>query len=31
VGTTVKTAAPAFLRYRPAPYPRPFDLAPGGR
>jgi hypothetical protein len=31
VGTTVKRAAPAFLRYRPAPYLRPFDLAPGGR
>ena len=31
VGTTIKPAAPAFLRYRPAPYLRPFDLAPGGR
>jgi pimeloyl-ACP methyl ester carboxylesterase len=30
VGTTIKPAAPAFLRYRPAPYLRPFDLAPGG-
>ena len=31
VGTAIKAAAPAFLRYRPAPYLRPFDLAPGGR
>ena len=31
VGTTVEPAAPAFVRYRPAPYLRPFDLAPGGR
>ena len=31
VGTTIEPAAPAFLRYRPAPYLRPFDLAPGGR
>ena len=31
VGTAIKLAAPAFLRYRPAPYLRPFDLAPGGR
>jgi hypothetical protein len=23
-------AGPAFLRYQPAPYLRPFDLAPGG-
>jgi pimeloyl-ACP methyl ester carboxylesterase len=29
-GSTVVPAAPAFLRYRPAPYLRPFDLAPGG-
>jgi hypothetical protein len=28
---TIKPTAPAFLRYRPAPYLRPFDLAPGGR
>jgi hypothetical protein len=27
----VVPAAPSFLRYRPAPYLRPFDLAPGGR
>ncbi|MFI5080722.1 MAG: hypothetical protein ACHQCE_06605, partial [Streptosporangiales bacterium] len=31
VGTTIKPTAPAFLRYRPTPYLRPFDLAPGGR
>src|SRR5215468_5346663 len=31
VGTTIKPTAPAFLRYRAAPYLRPFDLAPGGR
>ena len=31
VGTAIDAAAPAFLRYRPAPYLRPFDLAPGGR
>ncbi len=31
VGTIIKPTAPAFLRYRPAPYLRPFDLAPGGR
>ena len=31
VGTAIKAAAPALLRYRPAPYLRPFDLAPGGR
>ena len=31
VGNTIEAAAPAFLRYRPAPYLRPFDLAPGGR
>jgi pimeloyl-ACP methyl ester carboxylesterase len=30
VGTTVAPAPPAFLRYRPAPYLRPFDLAAGG-
>jgi pimeloyl-ACP methyl ester carboxylesterase len=30
VGTTVVPTAPAFLRFRPAPYLRPFDLAPGG-
>jgi pimeloyl-ACP methyl ester carboxylesterase len=29
VGTTIVPTAPAFLRYRPAPYLRPFDLAPG--
>jgi pimeloyl-ACP methyl ester carboxylesterase len=29
VGTTVVPTAPAFLRFRPAPYLRPFDLAPG--
>jgi hypothetical protein len=29
-GSTVVPAPPAFLRYRPAPYLRPFDLAPGG-
>jgi pimeloyl-ACP methyl ester carboxylesterase len=28
-GTTVVATPPAFLRYRPAPYLRPFDLAPG--
>jgi hypothetical protein len=26
VGSTVSPTAPAFLRYRPAPYLRPFDL-----
>jgi hypothetical protein len=31
VSTTIEPAAPAFLSYRPAPYRRPFDLAPGGR
>jgi pimeloyl-ACP methyl ester carboxylesterase len=31
VDGAVKPAAPAFLRYRPSPYLRPFDLAPGGR
>jgi hypothetical protein len=31
VGTTTKPTAPAFLRYRPAPSLRPFDLATGGR
>src|SRR5262245_17072370 len=31
VGTTIKPTAPAFLRYRAAPYLRPLDLAPGGR
>jgi hypothetical protein len=31
VGTTIKPTDPAFLRYRAAPYLRPFDLAPGGR
>ena len=31
VGTTIVPAPPAFLRYRAAPYLRPFDLAPGGR
>ena len=31
VDTKIRQAPPAFLRYRPAPYPRPFDLAPGGR
>jgi hypothetical protein len=30
VGTAVVPTPPAFLRYRPAPYLRPFDLAPGG-
>jgi hypothetical protein len=30
VGNTVVPAPPAFLRYRPARYLRPFDLAPGG-
>ena len=30
-GGTVVPTPPAFLRYRPAPYLRPFDLAPGGR
>jgi pimeloyl-ACP methyl ester carboxylesterase len=30
VGTAVVPAPPAFLRYRPGPYLRPFDLAPGG-
>jgi pimeloyl-ACP methyl ester carboxylesterase len=30
VGTAVVPTAPAFLRYRPALYLRPFDLAPGG-
>jgi pimeloyl-ACP methyl ester carboxylesterase len=30
VGNTVVPTPPAFLRYRPAPYLRPFDLAPGG-
>ena len=30
VGGAVVPAAPAFLRFRPAPYLRPFDLAPGG-
>ena len=29
VGGVVKAAPPAFLRYRPFPYLRPFDLAPG--
>ena len=29
-GSTVVPAPPAFLPYRPAPYLRPFDLAPGG-
>ena len=29
-GSSVVPTAPAFLRYRPAPYLRPFDLAPGG-
>jgi hypothetical protein len=24
-------ATPAYVRYRPAPYPRPFDLAPQGK
>jgi hypothetical protein len=28
-GGTVVPTPPAFLRYRPAPYLRPFDLAPG--
>jgi hypothetical protein len=28
VGNTVVPTPPAFLRYRPAPYLRPFDLAP---
>jgi hypothetical protein len=26
VGKTVSPTAPAFVRYRPAPYPRPFNL-----
>jgi len=30
-GSTIVPTAPAFLRYRPTPYLRPFDLAPGGR
>jgi len=30
VGTTIVPTPPAFLRYRPAPYLRPFDLARGG-
>jgi pimeloyl-ACP methyl ester carboxylesterase len=30
VGATVAPTPPAFLRYRPAPYLRRFDLAPGG-
>ena len=30
-GSSVAPVAPAFLRYRPAPYLRPFDLAPGGQ
>jgi len=29
VGGVVKAPPPAFLRYRPFPYLRPFDLAPG--
>jgi hypothetical protein len=29
-GGTVVPTPPAFLHYRPAPYLRPFDLAPGG-
>jgi pimeloyl-ACP methyl ester carboxylesterase len=29
-GSSVVPTAAAFLRYRPAPYLRPFDLAPGG-
>jgi hypothetical protein len=29
VGGVVKPAPPAFPRYRPLPYLRPFDLAPG--
>ena len=28
-GSTVVATPPAFLRYQPAPYLRPFDLAPG--
>jgi pimeloyl-ACP methyl ester carboxylesterase len=31
VGGVVKPVRPAFLRYRPFPYLRPFDLAPRGR
>jgi hypothetical protein len=31
VGGVVKPAPPAFLRYRPFPYLRPFDFAPRGR
>jgi hypothetical protein len=31
VNGVVKPAPPAFLRSRPRPYLRPFDLAPGGR
>jgi len=27
VGSTVSPTAPAFVRYRPAPYLRPFDLS----
>ena len=30
-GSAVVPTPPAFLHYRPAPYLRPFDLAPGGR
>jgi len=30
VGSAVAATAPAFVRFRPAPYLRPFDLAPGG-
>jgi hypothetical protein len=29
-GNNVVPTPPAFLHYRPAPYLRPFDLAPGG-
>jgi hypothetical protein len=32
LATTLDPAAtPAYIRYRPAPYPRPFDLAPQGK
>jgi len=30
VGNAVVPTPPAFLRYRPGPYLRPFDIAPGG-